>query len=100
MSLQTRLKRLEQRKPAISFRPAIILDDLIAPDNVEEDESILGLTELCWGEPQGKVWMHGGTNPGAPKGNRNAWKHDARSAETMEAMRYVKAVARLVNKLR
>ncbi|WP_435200541.1 HGGxSTG domain-containing protein [Qipengyuania sp. 902] len=25
--------------------------------------------------------MHGGTNPGAPKGNKNAWKHGARSAE-------------------
>ena len=25
--------------------------------------------------------MHGGTNPGAPKGNRNAWKHGARSAD-------------------
>lgn len=25
--------------------------------------------------------MHGGRNPGAPKGNRNAWKHGARSAE-------------------
>jgi len=35
----------------------VILDDLIAPDNVEEDDSILGITELCWGEPQGKVWM-------------------------------------------
>lgn len=57
MSLQTRLKRLEQRKLASSFRPAIILDDLVAADNVAEDESILGLTELCWGEPQGKVWM-------------------------------------------
>ena len=56
MSLQARLKRLEQRKPASNFRPAIILDDLIAADNVEEDESIVGLTELCWGEPQGKVW--------------------------------------------
>lgn len=57
MSLQARVKRLEQRKPSRSFRPAIILDDLIAADNVAEDESILGLTELCWGEPQGKVWM-------------------------------------------
>ena len=57
MSLQTRLKRLEQRQPARSFRPVVILDDLISPDNVEEDASILGITELCWGEPQGKVWM-------------------------------------------
>ncbi|WP_405051437.1 HGGxSTG domain-containing protein [Sphingomonas sp.] len=27
--------------------------------------------------------MHGGTNPGAPAGNRNAWKHGSRSAETI-----------------
>lgn len=40
--------------------------------------------------------MHGGTNPGAPKGNRNAWKHGARSAEAMASLRYVKAVARLL----
>ncbi|OYQ31122.1 hypothetical protein CHU93_05325 [Sandarakinorhabdus cyanobacteriorum] len=25
--------------------------------------------------------MHGRTNPGPPIGNRNAWKHGARSAE-------------------
>ena len=57
MSLQTRLKRLEQRQPTGSFRPVVILDDLISPDNLEEDDGILGLTEMCWGEPQGKVWM-------------------------------------------
>ena len=57
MSLQARLKRLEQRQPTGSFRPVVILDDLISPDNLEEDDGILGLTEMCWGEPQGKVWM-------------------------------------------
>lgn len=40
--------------------------------------------------------MHGGTNPGPPKGNRNAWKHGGRSAETIAAVRYVKAIARLI----
>ena len=40
--------------------------------------------------------MHGGTNPGAPKGNQNARKHGGYSAKTLEAMRYVKAIARLV----
>ena len=40
--------------------------------------------------------MHGGTNPGPPKGNQNAWKHGARSAKALEAARYVKAVARLL----
>jgi uncharacterized protein YjcR len=29
--------------------------------------------------------MHGGTNPGAPKGNRNAWKHGRYSAEAVAA---------------
>src|SRR5262245_17149772 len=40
--------------------------------------------------------MHGGTNPGAPKGNRNAYKHGGRSAATLEAARYLKEIARLL----
>jgi uncharacterized protein YjcR len=40
--------------------------------------------------------MHGGTNPGAPMGNRNAWKHGARSAKATEADRYVREMVRLV----
>ncbi|WP_369815839.1 hypothetical protein [Erythrobacter sp. QSSC1-22B] len=40
--------------------------------------------------------MHGGTNPGAPKGNQNARKHGGYSAKTLEAVRYMKAIARLV----
>lgn len=36
--------------------------------------------------PNGRCRMHGGTNPGAPKGNRNAWKHGGRSGE-YQAMR-------------
>jgi len=39
--------------------------------------------------------MHGGTNPGAPKGNRNAWKHGGRSSETEDAARLLWAMARL-----
>jgi hypothetical protein len=31
--------------------------------------------------PNGRCRMHGGNNPGAPKGNRNAWKHGGRSSE-------------------
>lgn len=27
--------------------------------------------------------MHGGKNPGAPKGNRNAWKHGGYDGETL-----------------
>ncbi|WP_407643351.1 HGGxSTG domain-containing protein [Pseudoblastomonas halimionae] len=33
--------------------------------------------------------MHGGTNPGAPKGNYNAWKHGGRSAATSWICRYL-----------
>lgn len=40
--------------------------------------------------------MHGGTNPGAPRGNRNARKHGGYSAKTKAAVRYVKAIARIV----
>ena len=40
--------------------------------------------------------MHGGTNPGAPIGNRNARKHGGYSAKTMAAARYLKMIARLV----
>ncbi|WP_366514055.1 hypothetical protein [Rhizorhabdus sp.] len=40
--------------------------------------------------------MHGGTNPGAPIGNRNARKHGGYSADTLAAVRYLKEIARLV----
>ena len=45
--------------------------------------------------PNGRCRMHGGPSPGAPKGNRNAWKHEARSASTIEALGIVRALARL-----
>ena len=41
----------------------------------------------------GRCRMHGGTNPGAPMGNRNAWKHGGRSAEAEEAARFIRAMA-------
>ena len=44
--------------------------------------------------------MHGGTNPGAPKGNQNARKHGGYSAKTLEAAQYVKAIARLVREVK
>jgi len=40
--------------------------------------------------------MHGGTNPGAPQGNRNARKHGCYSAEAKNAAQYLKAMARFV----
>ena len=44
----------------------------------------------------GRCRMHGGTNPGAPKDSRNAWKHGGRSAEATAAARYLREIARLV----
>lgn len=47
--------------------------------------------------------MHGGTNGGAPKGNRNAWKHGNRSAEAESQLKTVKAIdrdLRLLGKIR
>ena len=51
------LKRLEQRQPPRGYREAIIMDDLVATDNLEEDETILGLSEIGWDNPDCKVWM-------------------------------------------
>jgi uncharacterized protein YjcR len=34
--------------------------------------------------PNGRCRMHGGTSPGAPKGNRNAWKHGFYSRQWKE----------------
>jgi periplasmic glucans biosynthesis protein len=39
--------------------------------------------------------MHGGKSPGAPKGNRNAWKHGHYSVESKQLRRFVHALAKL-----
>jgi uncharacterized protein YjcR len=41
--------------------------------------------------PNGRCRMHGGTSPGAPKGNRNAWKHGKYSAWTKALIAFEKA---------
>lgn len=35
--------------------------------------------------------MHGGKGSGAPRGNRNGWKHGWHSARVREIARYVRA---------
>lgn len=40
----------------------------------------------------GRCRMHGGNNPGAPKGNRNAWKHGLRSSEMAGLRAAIKAM--------
>ncbi|WP_368073057.1 hypothetical protein [Edaphosphingomonas haloaromaticamans] len=41
--------------------------------------------------------MHGGKGSGAPEGNKNAWKHGGRSAETMQALALIKELSRALN---
>jgi uncharacterized protein YjcR len=50
--------------------------------------------------PNGRCRMHGGKSPGAPKGNRNAWKHGSYSV-TAKAERFlVKRLLQGVSSLR
>jgi uncharacterized protein YjcR len=51
--------------------------------------------------PNGRCRMHGGTSPGAPKGNKNALKHGRYTAEAIanrreiaDLLRQMKALAR------
>jgi hypothetical protein len=44
--------------------------------------------------------MHGGTNQGAPKGNKSAWIHGNHSAEAKEQLKLVKAADRLLKSVR
>lgn len=43
--------------------------------------------------------MHGGTNPGAPEGNRNAWKHGLYSADAVLQRKEVNQLARIMKRL-
>lgn len=43
--------------------------------------------------------MHGGKNSGAPKGNRNAWKHGDRSAEAEEQLKIITENSRILRLL-
>jgi glucans biosynthesis protein len=41
--------------------------------------------------------MHGGKGSGAPKGNRNAWKHGARSAQTRALVTRIRALSAMLD---
>jgi hypothetical protein len=45
---------------------------------------------LCPAMANGRCKLHGGKSPGAPKGNRNAWKHGMRSAAAREWRRQLR----------
>jgi hypothetical protein len=42
--------------------------------------------------PNGRCRMHGGTNPGAPKGNQRAFKHGHYSAKAIARRREIAAL--------
>ena len=43
----------------------------------------------------GRCRMHGGKATGAPKGNRNAWKHGAYAGETVDLMKAVQEILQM-----
>jgi uncharacterized protein YjcR len=47
----------------------------------------------------GRCRMHGGTSPGAPKGNRNAWKHGNYSAGEIATRKAIRALIRHTEEL-
>jgi hypothetical protein len=42
--------------------------------------------------PNGRCRMHGGSSPGAPKGNKNAFKHGRYTAEAIAERREIAAL--------
>jgi len=49
--------------------------------------------------PNGRCRMHGGSSPGAPKGNKRAFKHGRYSAEAVARRRKVAALVRAMQAL-
>ena len=49
--------------------------------------------------PNGRCRMHGGMSPGAPKGNRNAFKHGRYAAEAIAQRREISDLIRMMKAL-
>ena len=47
----------------------------------------------------GRCRMHGGTSPGAPKGNKNAYKHGLYTAEAITRRRQIATLIRTARQL-
>lgn len=47
----------------------------------------------------GRCRMHGGTSPGAPIGNRHAWKHGRYTAEAIATRQELSALIRAMKDL-
>jgi uncharacterized protein YjcR len=53
----------------------------------------------AFGMPNGRCRMHGGPSPGAPKGNKNNFKHGHYSAEAIARRREISALMRAAREL-
>ena len=49
--------------------------------------------------PNGRCRLHGGMSPGAPKGNKNAFKHGRYTAEAIASRREIARLLRATNAL-
>jgi hypothetical protein len=49
--------------------------------------------------PNGRCRMHGGMSPGAPKSNKNAFKHGRYTAEAIERRRKISGLIRAMKAL-
>jgi hypothetical protein len=49
--------------------------------------------------PNGRCRMHGGPSPGAPKGNKNAFKHGLYGAEAIAGRRKISKLMRAARAL-
>jgi uncharacterized protein YjcR len=49
--------------------------------------------------PNGRCRLHGGSSPGAPKGNKNAFKHGRYAVETIATRREIAALLRTMRTL-
>ena len=49
--------------------------------------------------PNGRCRMHGGGSPGAPTGNKNAFKHGRYTANAIEGRRHLSALIRMMKSL-
>jgi uncharacterized protein YjcR len=49
--------------------------------------------------PNGRCRMHGGRSPGAPRGNKNAYKHGRYTAEAIANRREIATLLRVMKAL-
>jgi hypothetical protein len=83
-------KKMDNQPPAKASRPAF----LDAPRCGAKTRK--GTPCKAPAMANGRCRMHGGPSPGAPKGNRNAWKHGFYSAEFRAKQKLARELIRLI----